>query len=456
MGKDINNVIFITIDALRADHLAFIGYNRDTSPFLGKVAEEGITFTLAFSNSSHTFGSFPSIFSSDYPVLGSSYTIEGRTVFQEILKEKGYQTAAFNSNPYLSRYYKYDRGFNYFEDYLRSISPENKNPPQTKTSMKRQIAGKLIREHDIFFNIFALLRTIANLERKNLPYVNALDLTNDVLSWIENQSKKPFFLWVHYMDIHSPPVYPRVLNDIEGPPVNKHELKERLHKMNSSEKTCLNYLADLLNKYDYRIRFVDHAIEALFSRLDNGILDSSLIIVTADHGEEFFDHGHLGHRPKLYDELIHVPLLIKGPGIPHGTKVDEIVQHLDIAPTILDLLDIPIPRCFLGENVFEVTGREGVISETSSELNRIEIDLSKLKVAYRTKDWKYIYCEDADDELYNLKIDPKETKNLLSEQKEKAEEFKSKILKHIAMKEKTFIISNEKKKIKGLKRSGRI
>jgi len=98
------------------------------------------------------------------------------------------------------------------------------------------------------------------------------------------------------------------------------------------------------NKYDFRIRFVDHAIESLFSALAKDILDSSLTIITADHGEEFLDHGHFGHRPKLYDELIHVPLVIKGPGIPQGKRVDKIVQHLDIAPTILDLLDIPVPR----------------------------------------------------------------------------------------------------------------
>jgi len=322
--------------------------------------------------------------------------------------------------------------------------------------MKRQIAWRLIREHDIFFNIFAGLRTVANLEKKNVPYVNALDLTKDVLSWVENRSKKPFFLWVHYMDTHGPHVYPNLLNDIEGPSVNKHELKKRLDRINPSPKVCVNFLSDRINKYDYRIRFVDHAIKALFSRLDDGTLENSLIIITADHGEEFLDHGHFGHRPKLYDELIHVPLVIKGPGIPQGKKVDQIVQHLDIAPTILDLLDFPIPESFLGENVFKLTEREGVISETSSELNKVEIDLSKLKVAYRTKDWKYIYCTDADDELYDLKIDPKETKNLLSEQKEKAEEFKSRILKHIAMKEKTFRILNEKEKIKVLKRRGRI
>ena len=147
---------------------------------------------------------------------------------------------------------------------------------------------------------------------------------------------------------------------------------------------------------------------------------------------------------------------MKGPGIAQGRKVDEIVQHLDIAPTILDLLHIPIPKSFRGENVFEVTAREGVISETSNEFKRTEIDLSALKVAYRTKDWKYIYCENAGDKLYDLRTDPKETENLLYSEKEKAEQFRSRILQHVATKKEILMIAAEKRKIDALKKSGRI
>lgn len=437
-----SNVILITIDALRADHLPFMGYQRNTSPFLQEIARRGTVFPLAFANSSFTWASFPALFSSDYPVQGSEYTIEGRILIQEILQDQGYQTATFHSNPYLSRYYKYDRGFSYFEDYI------NKSL-QTETNKKRRIASKLLREHhirkaarfvegfekrhDIAYNIFALLRKIVNPEMTFMPYVDALRLTNDVLSWSENRSKKPFFLWVHYMDTHEPHVYPRLLNDIEGPPVNKRELKSGLHRINASQAVCANYLGGLISKYDARIRFVDLAIEVLFSRLTSDIIDNSLIIITADHGEEFFDHGHLGHQPKLYDELIHVPLIIKGVGIPQGKRVNTIVQHLDIAPTILDLLGIPIPKSFLGKNIFKLTEREGVISETSSDSNKIEIVPNKLQIAYRTKDRKYIYRRNADDEFYDLETDSKETKNLLPTQRERAEELKSRVLQHIAL-----------------------
>ena len=461
MDKDVKNVILITIDALRADHLPFMGYQRNTSPFLQEMAEKGTVFSLAFSNSSFTWASFPSLFSSDYPVLGNEYTIQGRTIIQEILQGKGYQTAAFNSNPYLSRYFKYDRGFDYFEDYFSGIRLRNENSPQNTTNMRRQIA-KLIREHDIFFGIWDLLRKITGYNRYNVPYVNALTLTNDVLSWVKNQSREPFFLWAHYMDVHSPHVYPPVLNKIEGPSVNKHELKKRLRRINPAETMCANYLADLIDKYDSRIRYVDHAIENLFAHLEeNHILDDCLVVITADHGEEFLDHGDFGHRPKLYDELIHVPLVIKGPNIPKGKKVDKVVHHLDIAPTILDLLNIPIPECFLGENIFKATERQGIISETSSEFNKVEINLSKLEVAYRTKDWKYIYSLEGESELYNVAKDPGEERNLISERKDKLEECESEVNRHILHLQARYRETNNEKKriedtIRALKKKGRL
>lgn len=426
------NVILITIDALRADHLPFMGYKRNTSTFLHKMAKEGTIFTRAFSNSCWTAAAFPSIFSSDYPVLGDKYGIDNRIVIQEILKDRGYQTAAFHSNPWLSKHHKYDKGFDYFEDYLDKsyIESEGKN---SRARIKKHV-GKFIQTYNCLYTIFNILRRTKSLllpNKYNVPYIDALTLTNDVISWLKNRRKEPFFLWVHYMDPHDPQVYAPLPNKIQAP-LNKGELKKRLHRTNGSERICVNCLADFINRYDSRIRYVDYAIENLFAYLGkNNILDNSLLIITADHGEEFLDHGNFGHLPKLYDELIHVPLIIKGPNIPKSKKIDKLVQHLDIAPTILDMLDFSVPKSFLGENLFEETERQGIISEVSNELRTNEIDLSKRKVAYRTKEWKYIYSADGKDELYNIKEDPREERNLAFERRGKAEEYESKIKRHI-------------------------
>lgn len=468
-----NNVILITIDALRADHLSFLGYKRNTSPFLHRITKEGTIFTHAFSNSSCTYAAFPSIFSSDYPVLGDKYGIEDRLTIQEILKDRGYQTATLHSNPWLCRHNKYDKWFDYFEDYFEDYYTDrlhlgNEHSRQIKDHRNVSIRDgidKFIKKYNSIYTLVNTLRKTKNLlfpNKYNVPYVDALTLTSDVISWLKTQRKEPFYLWVHYMDPHRPHVYAPLSNKIQDKSVNKDVLKKRLDRINRSEKICVNYLMDIINSYDSRIRYVDYAIENLFTYLKkNNILDDSLIIITADHGEEFLDHGNFGHFPKLYDELIHVPLILKGPNIPKGKKIDKLVQHLDIAPTILDMLDFSVPEAFLGENLFEETDRQGIISEISNELNKNEIDLRKLKVAYRTKEWKYIYSADEEDELYNIKEDPREERNLVFERRDKAEECMSKIMRHISRKKARYQeIYAGRKRIKGtirkLKKSGRL
>lgn len=458
------NIIFLTIDALRADHLPFMGYKRNTTPFLHKIAEQGTIFTQAFANSSCTYASFPSIFSSDYPVLGNMYGITDRLTIQEILQDRGYQTTAFTCNPHLTRYYNYDKGFDYFEDFLGKIYIENESKKSINTSIIKHI-GKFVRKYNSLYFILNTTRKTKSLlhpNKYNVPYIDALTLTKEVISWLKNQSKEPFFLWVHYMDPHGPSVYAPLSNKIQGQSVNKGELKKRLYRTNNSEKICVNNLVDLINSYDSRIRYVDNAIENLFAHIEkNNILNNSIVVITADHGEEFLDHGTFGHFPKLYDELIHIPLIIKGPNLPKGKKIDKLVQHLDIAPTILDMLGFSVPGSFLGENLFEETERQGIISEISNEVNKNKIDLSKLKVTYRSAEWKYIYSAEREDEFYNLKEDPIEERNLVFERSDKAEEYESKIKRHISRKKARYQeIYTERKRIEGsirkLKKSSRL
>ncbi|MCP4607931.1 MAG: sulfatase-like hydrolase/transferase [Planctomycetes bacterium] len=436
------NVILITIDALRAGHLSYMGYNRDTSPFMDKLAQEGTIFLQAFSNSCWTAASFPSILSSDYPVLGNRYGIKDRLAIQEILSSNGYQTATLHSNPWLFGHMGYSKGFDYFEDYSSQhytdrVHPvDDWSPNKTENRKKaRSTINKLIMTHNTIYSAFsAVVRTKKLLfpDKYIVPYCEGLILTRDAISWLKEQRKEPFFLWLHYMDPHGPHVWPPTQYKIAGPKVNKEELKQRLHGVPKHDKTCVNHVADLINKYDSRIRHTDYAVERLITYLqESGILDNSLIIITADHGEEFFDHGGIGHAPNLYDELIHVPLIISAPDIPKGVQSDRIVQHMDIAPTILDMLGLPVPKLFQGENLFNETSRQGIICEVSNEINKAKIDLGKLKVAYRTRGWKYIHTVEGKDELYNLAEDPTERSNLIHDKSAKAEEYMGKIQTHL-------------------------
>lgn len=396
------NVVLITIDALRADHLPFLGYHRNTTPFLNALASQGVNFQLAFSNSSFTWASFPALFTSTYPVQGDKYTIDGKLTLQEVLQENGYTTIAFHSNPYLSRHFGYDKGFDHFEDYLRkpaSLESSKKLGWKKYTRFLRRLGT---RNDIVYKGMMPILRWM-NVERVAASYVNAIDLTGDVLEYVKHEDKRPIFLWVHYMDVHSPPIYPRDILEVEELGKDKKWVPEGL-------PVCKTYYRELLEKYDYRIRFVDESIGWLYLGLLE-MMDDALVVITADHSEEFYDHGEIGHRPKLYDELTHVPLIIKGPGI-EPRREESLVQHLDIAPTILDMVGIPVPLEFMKDASLFVEEREGVISEVASKLESIDISREDLQVAYRTKDWKYIYKRNKRDELYNLKEDPREERNV--------------------------------------------
>ncbi|MCD6399528.1 sulfatase-like hydrolase/transferase [candidate division WOR-3 bacterium] len=212
----------------------------------------------------------------------------------------------------------------------------------------------------------------------------------------------------------------------------------------------------ILDLYDASVRYVDHAINLLFKYLDeNGIIDNTYVIITADHGEEFWDHGHYGHgaqigRPmKLYNEMIHVPLIFFGPDV-KNKKIEQPVSLTDLVPTILDMIDIEYSAHFDGENIMNTTQKErSIIAESISPGDPVGYMKSPNKYevyAYIKDEWKYILytTNKRRDELYNLKEDPKESTNVIYEYPEIAEELKRGILEHIQRKRE---LSSEKTKI---------
>ncbi len=433
------NVMLITIDCLRADHVSCLGYSRKTTPNLDNLAKKGVLFTQAIANGSSTPTSFPSILTSTYPLMYPDYPhiSKLRTTIAEVLKQNGYKTAAFHSNPYTSRYYHYDRGFEVFEDFL--------SPQTDKKRMSKRI-GNIIRKNEMLYSfVRRLYKPLSSVKRRtssiSLPYKRASVISQKAISWLEKITSE-FFVWLHYMDTHHPFVPPKKFRN-----ANTHQIKRAEYILGKNPPIVSQTdLQNIINLYDGTIMYVDRVLGDLFQELKRlEIFDKTFIIITADHGEEFKEHGGFSHTAKLYDELIHVPLLLRAPTLPADIRVDKQVSLLDLAPTILDYLDLPDCKHFKGKSLLpvirqkkEVWSEQGVISETLTKNGRVMLSIKEgYKVtAFRTKSWKYILNEEeGKKELYNLTNDPHETRNLYDEERGKVRKFEKKVAEHTKMEE---------------------
>jgi len=430
------NVVLITVDCLRADHLRFHGYKKETAPNLDRLASEGVIFAEAISNGSHTAISFPAVLTSTYGSMygGYEYLSEERTSIAEVMSREGYSTAAFHSNPHLSAVYNYDMGFDVFYDSIES----NLSILSFKIIKKMGDLAKGNRELRLLFSfIIKLYRFIysryKHLQGKTVPYERAEMITRKAINWLRGCNNK-FFLWIHYMDTHWPWI-PQHTYFLNGSASIEEASRLWWKMIIDSSSLTKEELKKLIELYDGEIRYVDYAVGDIVRELKKrGLYDNSLLIVTSDHGEEFKEHGDCGHFDlKPYEELIHVPLIMRFPnGLYGGTIVNDLVSLLDLAPTIVDWLGIDKPKKWMGSSLLsmleneERSKEEGVISET-------RIKQGHNIVSYRSKRWKLIINDERGErELYDLQEDPKETKNLSKIMPERVKEFEAEIYKHLS------------------------
>jgi arylsulfatase A-like enzyme len=454
------NIILITIDSLRPDHLSCYGYEKETSPNIDGLAERGILFGQALSNGGHTRIAFPVLFSSTYFFSYrflekrsqgfTTYLCGDRPYLPEILKKYGYKTAGFHSNPFLTQRYGYGRGFDILYDPLEK---------ENKTSKKniRSFVQRHLKPDSPFYKVLKLIYNKFVSRDVTLPFARGEEITRNALSWIKNNMGFPFFIWLHYMDVHHPYIPPKKhLSKVSNSIISMKEAKTLHTKMlKKPDSMTNNDLRKLIDLYNGCINYVDFWIGNFLYVLENmNLLDNSLIILTADHGEAFGEHGDFGHgeiKANLYDEVIRIPLIIQ---TPEGKRriVGHQVDLLDIAPTILDFSLIRKPNEMMGQSLLSaLSGKYRKRASFSESLDlraggspyldekhfgkdpKNEVTLIKKRgiVSYRTEDWKYIHKIDGSCELYNLKTDPREKKNLINKEKEKADRFKSEVLKHI-------------------------
>jgi len=378
------NVIVISLDTVRADHLSVYGYHRSTTPNLSRLAEDGVVFEQAFTQTPWTVPSHMSVFTSLYPSVHSITHLTPQsdmsTMLPEILRDAGYLTAAFVA-PVLSEDYGFAKGFDH---YVR--------------------AGR-VRPADI--------------------------MVDRALEWLAgdpsepNLREQPFFLFLHLFDAHHPyaPPWPFDTAYVTDYRSDIRELSQS-HPYTQEKDLTDEELTEVVALYDGEIAYTDFALGRFFDALrDLRLFDGSLIVVFGDHGEGFLEHGLMNHGNSVYEELIRVPLLLRLPGgRSAGERVGEPVQLIDIAPTILQELDLePTPMmqgAFLFDSVLtDGSRRFAFVSEAYATCVRtdsfkiIENPPSRVQTIPRALDVDY--------ELYDLAEDPGEENNLAVEQPER-------------------------------------
>lgn len=312
-------VVLVTVDTLRADHLSAYGFGLRTSPAVDALAESGVLFERAIAASAATAPSHASILTGRH-VRGHSVgysngqtRLGGVTTLAERFRGAGWDTAAFVGNVVLQRRIGLDRGFDVYDDELPHAEGVR--------------AGVYER------------RARATTER--------------ALAWLEQRGPAPFFLWVHYQDPHGPYAAPepwggRFRGDLT-PPMAERELPVLDDESGLGGIPAYQALPGVTRPSAYRaryaeeIRFADHWIGNLLGGVAAAAPDA-VVLLTADHGEAFGEHGrYFVHFHTTTPENAHVPFVLRAPGLPRGERRTEVVHHVDVVPTLLELAGLPVP-----------------------------------------------------------------------------------------------------------------
>ena len=388
--------MLLTIDTFRKDAVGCYGGGNFT-PFIDSIQDQCIRFTKAHSAGPYTRAAFPGILTSSYYLEEGMQQMlsEKKVLISEVLKKAGVVSAGFHSNPFMSDDFGWNRGWDVFYD-----------------SMDEDVDDKV-------------------------PYIKGGEINRKVATWLSPHigagSYKPFFLWLHYMDIHEPYVPQRKYIDMVDPSVDLNEeqmfrlFPDVILKRDVSDKGTVEILKKL---YCAHVREADDAVKEFFGILEERkILKDSVIIITSDHGDEFGEHGGISHDGKMYSELVNVPLMIYEPEREKGMVSDTLVTTLDIPPTIVYLFGLSPVEAFEGCSLLplEAYPGKGVFGEAVDKHGSFEKGEEKEVHYYREGDLKIIYRERDDAwELYDLQSDPEETTNIV-DTSSRAEAMKDKI-----------------------------
>ena len=367
MAGPIRNVAVLSIDALRVDHLPQFGYERETAPTLEDLSASGIHYTNAVSASTHTREAMPAMLSGQHAADATDGSYELRADTVASLVGESAATGFFHSNPFVSRAYGFDEGFDAFDDDLR------------------------LSQHKL---VALAQRALDKL--RNRHYARAEEINERSLSWLDGRDDdRPFLLWNHYMDVHGPyePPSEYASRWADDPPSDRAAgslFQRAVKEPDSITDAERQALVDL---YDGEIRYIDAQIRAFLDGLEaRGLREETLVIVTSDHGEAFGEHGYFEHPRFLDEELLRVPLILDGPGVEART-VKQATSVLDVVPTALDALGVGSDS-LPGVSLLSNDGSDVVISSVRGEDDRS----TKRQFSARSSEWKLVREYDVETE----------------------------------------------------------
>ncbi|MCP4645672.1 MAG: sulfatase [bacterium] len=351
------NVVWIVLDALRASNLSCYGYERETTPNLDRLSARGVLFEQAFSQANGTALSVPSYMTGKYFPVFCLSSGNWRQLFRtppddeqlapEILRENGYVTAAITAHPWFGPESRIYAAF----DECRFVPSES---------------GKAYAELD--------------------------ELNQDAFAWMEAHRDEPFFLYLHTMDTHLPH-YPKQGHDAW---IDKEYAKNPDNAAPFSD----DYRAHLLGLYDGSLHYADACIGRFLQQLDTlGLTDNTIVVIGSDHGECLGEDGQTIDHPGILtvDELFHVPLIMAGPGIPAGVRVEALAANSDIVPTLVDVLALDTSANTDGKSLAPLfRGEADALHDyVVARFPRGEDDFCHFITA-RTAEWKYEYYPNND------------------------------------------------------------
>jgi arylsulfatase A-like enzyme/Flp pilus assembly protein TadD len=347
------NLVVVTVDTLRADHLGCYGYTMIETPALDRLAREGALFENAVAQTPLTPPSHASIFTGTYPTVHKVRNTGGFVLqssfktLAEILQEEGWDTAAFIGASVLKKAFGLNQGFAVYDDRM------------PKASRKGEVG--------------------------EYPERRAAVVVDQALAWLGAQSGKPFFVWLHLYDPHMP--------------------------YNPPEPFLQKYRS---RPYDGEIAYTDRELGRFLDAVGKkSPAQNTLTVVLSDHGESLGEHGELTHGVFVYDATLRIPLMMRGPGVPAGLRLEQQVRTTDVLPTVLALMGGQPPSPCQGVSVIPAFNGEPIDTTRSyaeTLYPKMNMGWSELR-AIRTERWKYIRAPKP--ELYDLEQDPGETRNVI-------------------------------------------
>ncbi len=402
------NVLLITIDTLRADRVGADGTTNSLTPAIDRLAAGGALFEQAFSTSSWTLPALASVLTGQMPSQhGAGWPAGERDLLARsplppmptlatALRARGYRTAAKVTNPYLALRYGLGAGFDEHEN----------------VTLEAEATAALA--HTLAFRAVRWL----------CPWLLITDrgdtVTARALRWLDAHGHEPFLLWVHYIDPHAPYTDPDAdahtsfrgdsllgrgaADPVPGPaPVDVARIRAGEVHLTAAGKRQLVAL------YDREVAYVDRQVARLLAALAHlGLERDTLVVLLSDHGEEFWEHGGVEHGHTFFDEVVRVPLILRGPGVPAGRRVGALTSLADVTPTILDLLGLPALPGVQGTSLApflrgDALARTAVAAESML--------FGEEATAVRTAQHKYVRWGDGREELYDLGRDSGERTN---------------------------------------------